>query len=99
MTRRDEKQIPQPQDKHRYAPFEQRIRLTVTRWDNRSIYGRDMNHEEGGVVEARYATESSDAFAALAGQLYEGAGLNLLSVEVKSTEAENGSVRQILFPF
>ena len=98
MTRRDEKQIPQPQDKHRYAPFEQRIRLTVTRWDNRSIYGRDMNHEEGGVVEARYATESSDAFAALAGQLYEGAGLNLLSVEVKSTEAENGSVRQILFP-
>ena len=98
MTRRDEKQIPQPQDKHRYAPFEQRIRLTVTRWDNRSIYGRDMNHEEGGVVEARYATESSDAFAALAGQLYEGAGLNLLSVEVKSTEAENGLVRQILFP-
>ena len=98
MTRRDEKQIPQPQDKHRYAPFEQRIRLTVTRWDNRSIYGRDMNHEEGGVVEARYATESSDAFAALAGQLYEGAGLNLLSVEVKSTEAENGPVRQILFP-
>ena len=98
MTRRDEKQIPQPQDKHRYAPFEQRIRLTVTRWDNRSVYGRDMNHEEGGVVEARYATESSDAFAALAGQLYEGAGLNLLSVEVKSTEAENGSVRQILFP-
>ena len=98
MTRQDEKQIPQPQDRHRYAPFEQRIRLTVTRWDNRSVYGRDMNHEEGGVVEARYATESSDAFAALAGQLYEGAGLNLLSVEVKSTEAENGSVRQILFP-
>ena len=98
MTRRDEKQIPQPQDKHRYAPFEQRIRLTVTRWDNRSIYGLDMSHGEGGVVEARYATESSDAFAALAGQLYEGAGLNLLSVEVKSTEAENGSVRQILFP-
>ena len=98
MTHRDEKQTPQPQDRHRYAPFEQRIRLTVTRWDNRSIYGRDMNHEEGGVVEARYATESSDAFAALAGQLYEGAGLNLLSVEVKSTEAENGSVRQILFP-
>ncbi len=98
MTRQDEKQIPQPQDRHRYAPFEQRIRLTVTRWDNRSVYGRDMNHEEGGVVEARYATESSDAFAALAGQLYEGAGLNLLSVEVKSTEAENGLVRQILFP-
>ena len=98
MTHRDEKQIPQPQDWHRYAPFEQRIRLTVTRWDNRSVYGRDMNHGEDGVVEARYATESSDAFAALAGQLYEGAGLNLLSVEVKSTEAENGLVRQILFP-
>ncbi len=98
MTRQNEKQIPQPQDRHRYAPFEQRIRLTVTRWDNRSVYGRDMNHGEGGVVEARYATESSDAFAALAGQLYEGAQLNLLSVEVKSTEAENGLVRQILFP-
>lgn len=98
MTRQNEKQIPQPQDRHRYAPFEQRIRLTVTRWDNRSVYGRDMNHGEGGVVEARYATESSDAFAALAGQLYEGAQLNLLSVEVKSTEAENGPVRQILFP-
>ena len=98
MTRQDEKQIPQPQDRHRYAPFEQRIRLTVTRWDNHSVYGRDMSHGEGGVVEARYATESSDAFAALAGQLYEGAQLNLLSVEVKSTEAENGLVRQILFP-
>ena len=98
MTRRDEKQTPQPQDRHRYAPFEQRIRLTVTRWDNRSIYGRDMSHGEGGIVEARYATESSGAFAALAGQLYEGAQLNLLSVEVKSTEAENGLVRQILFP-
>ena len=34
----------------------------------------------------------------MAGQLYEGAQLNLLSVEVKSTEAENGLVRQILFP-
>ena len=98
MTHRDEKQTPQPQDRHRYAPFEQRIRLTVTRWDNRSIYGRDMSHGEGGIVEARYATESSGAFAALAGQLYEGAQLNLLSVEVKSTEAENGLVRQILFP-
>ena len=98
MTYRDEKQTPQPQDRHRYAPFEQRIRLTVTRWDNRSIYGRDMSHGEGGIVEARYATESSGAFAALAGQLYEGAQLNLLSVEVKSTEAENGLVRQILFP-
>ena len=98
MTHRDEKQIPQPQDWHRYAPFEQRIRLTVTRWDNRSVYGRDMSHGEGGVVEARYATESSDAFAALAGQLYEGAQLNLLSVEVKSTENKNGLVRQILFP-
>lgn len=57
-----------------------RIRLTVVRWDERSLYGHDAEHPTEEPFHVIYADERHRTFAPLADQLYEGAQVNLLSV-------------------
>lgn len=65
-----------------YQTHEPRIRISVTHWDNRSVYGRDMARNGEEVIEARFAEDGDGVFSSLPMQLYEGAQLNLLSSEV-----------------
>ena len=72
-----------------------RIRLTVHRWDEHFIYGKDHTHPTEQLLKVEYADETDRTFADLNGQLYEGAQLNLLSV--KAIKAE-GAYPYVLKP-
>lgn len=72
-----------------------RIRITVHRWDEHFIYGKDHTHPTEQLLKVEYADETDRTFADLNGQLYEGAQLNLLSV--KAIKAE-GAYPYVLKP-
>lgn len=72
-----------------------RIRITVHRWDEHFIYGKDHTHPTEQLLKVEYADETDRTFADLNGQLYEGAQLNLLSV--KAIRAE-GAYPYVLKP-
>ena len=66
-----------------------RIRMTVDKWDACFVYGRESRHPAAGrYLKVEYASQDDRTFADLAGQLYEGAQLNLLSVETADTEGQ-----------
>lgn len=64
-----------------------RIRITVHRWDEHFIYGKDHTHPTEQLLKVEYADETDRTFADLNGQLYEGAQLNLLSVKAIKAES------------
>lgn len=72
-----------------------RIRITVHRWDEHFIYGKDHTHPTEQLLKVEYADETDRTFADLKEQLYEGAQLNLLSV--KAIKAE-GAYPYVLKP-
>lgn len=72
-----------------------RIRITVHRWDEHFIYGKDHTHPTEQLLKVEYADETDRTFADLKEQLYEGAQLNLLSV--KTIKAE-GAYPYVLKP-
>lgn len=72
-----------------------RIRITVHRWNEHFIYGKDHTHPTEQLLKVEYADETDRTFADLNGQLYEGAQLNLLSV--KAIKAE-GAYPYVLKP-
>ena len=72
-----------------------RIRITVHRWDEHFIYGKDHTHPTEQLLKVEYADETDRTFADLNVQLYEGAQLNLLSV--KAIKAE-GAYPYVLKP-
>ena len=61
-----------------------RMRLTVTQWDGQWLYGTDNDHPESGTLKVCYASTVESPFAPLHGQLFEGAQVNLLSVQSRS---------------
>ncbi len=67
------------------APPHKRVRMTVHRWDERFIYGKDNANPAEQLLKVEYADETDRTFADLKEQLYEGAQLNLLSVEAERT--------------
>ena len=69
---------PAPAEK---VPQAKRIRITVHRWDEHFIYGKDHTHPTEQLLKVEYADETDRTFADLKEQLYEGAQLNLLSVK------------------
>ncbi len=73
-----------------------RIRLTVTRWDSRFLYGTDNELPDNGTVQACYAETDTAPFASLREQLYEGAQVNLLSVRMRPSETAESN--RILYP-
>lgn len=73
-----------------------RIRLTVTRWDSRFLYGTDNGQPGNAAVQACYAETEMSPFAPLREQLYEGAQVNLLSVRRCPSETEENHC--ILYP-
>lgn len=83
---------PAPAEK---VPQAKRIRITVHRWDEHFIYGKDHTHPTEQLLKVEYADETDRTFADLNGQLYEGAQLNLLSV--KAIKAE-GAYPYVLKP-
>lgn len=83
---------PAPAEK---VPQAKRIRITVHRWDEHFIYGKDHTHPKEQLLKVEYADETDRTFADLNGQLYEGAQLNLLSV--KAIKAE-GAYPYVLKP-
>lgn len=83
---------PTPAEK---APQAKRIRITVHRWDEHFIYGKDHTHPTEQLLKVEYADETDRTFADLKEQLYEGAQLNLLSV--KTIKAE-GAYPYVLKP-
>lgn len=83
---------PAPAEK---VPQAKRIRITVHRWDEHFIYGKDHTHPTEQLLKVEYADETNRTFADLNGQLYEGAQLNLLSV--KAIKAE-GAYPYVLKP-
>lgn len=83
---------PAPAEK---VPQAKRIRITVHRWDEHFIYGKDHTHPKEQLLKVEYADETDRTFADLNGQLYEGAQLNLLSV--KTIKAE-GAYPYVLKP-
>ncbi|WP_462340334.1 DEAD/DEAH box helicase [Paraprevotella clara] len=74
---------PAPAEK---VPQAKRIRITVHRWDEHFIYGKDHTHPTEQLLKVEYADETDRTFADLKEQLYEGAQLNLLSVKTIKTE-------------
>lgn len=64
-----------------------RIRITVHRWDEHFIYGKDHTHPTEQLLKVEYADKTDRTFADLNGQLYEGAQLNLLSVKAIKAES------------
>lgn len=72
-----------------------RIRITVHRWDEHFIYGKDHTHPTEQLLKVEYTDETDRTFADLKEQLYEGAQLNLLSV--KTIKAE-GAYPYVLKP-
>ena len=83
---------PAPAEK---VPQAKRIRITVHRWDEHFIYGKDHTHPTEQLLKVEYADETDRTFADLKEQLYEGAQLNLLSV--KAIKAE-GAYPYVLKP-
>lgn len=83
---------PAPAEK---VPQAKRIRITVHRWDEHFIYGKDHTHPTEQLLKVEYADETDRTFADLKEQLYEGAQLNLLSV--KTIKAE-GAYPYVLKP-
>lgn len=83
---------PTPAEK---VPQAKRIRITVHRWDEHFIYGKDHTHPTEQLLKVEYADETDRTFADLKEQLYEGAQLNLLSV--KTIKAE-GAYPYVLKP-
>lgn len=83
---------PTPAEK---VPQAKRIRITVHRWDEHFIYGKDHTHPTEQLLKVEYADETDRTFADLKEQLYEGAQLNLLSV--KAIKAE-GAYPYVLKP-
>ncbi len=73
-----------------------RIRLTVTRWDSRFLYGTNNEQPDNETVQACYAERETSPFASLREQLYEGAQVNLLSVRMRPSETEEN--HYILYP-
>ena len=84
--------VPTPAEK---VPQAKRIRITVHRWDEHFIYGKDHTHPTEQLLKVEYADETDRTFADLKEQLYEGAQLNLLSV--KAIKAE-GAYPYVLKP-
>lgn len=84
--------VPAPAEK---VPQAKRIRITVHRWDEHFIYGKDHTHPTEQLLKVEYADETDRTFADLKEQLYEGAQLNLLSV--KTIKAE-GAYPYVLKP-
>lgn len=84
--------VPAPAEK---VPQAKRIRITVHRWDEHFIYGKDHTHPTEQLLKVEYADETDRTFADLKEQLYEGAQLNLLSV--KAIKAE-GAYPYVLKP-
>lgn len=84
--------VPTPAEK---VPQAKRIRITVHRWDEHFIYGKDHTHPTEQLLKVEYADETDRTFADLKEQLYEGAQLNLLSV--KTIKAE-GAYPYVLKP-
>ena len=76
--------VPAPAEKVLQA---KRIRITVHRWDEHFIYGKDHTHPTEQLLKVEYADETDRTFADLNGQLYEGAQLNLLSVKAIKAES------------
>ena len=74
---------PAPAEK---VPQAKRIRITVHRWDEHFIYGKDHTHPTEQLLKVEYADETDRTFADLKEQLYEGAQLNLLSVKAIKAE-------------
>ncbi len=68
------------------VPQAKRIRITVHRWDEHFIYGKDHTHPTEQLLKVEYADETDRTFADLKEQLYEGAQLNLLSVKTIKAE-------------
>lgn len=67
-----------------FAPVAvQRIRLTVCRWDKRFLYGFDPENPTEQPLKVQYTDETDTTFANLAGQLYEQAQVNLLTVRTE----------------
>lgn len=83
---------PAPAEK---VPQAKRIRITVHRWDEHFIYGKDHTHPTEQLLKVEYADETDRTFADLKEQLYEGAQLNLLSI--KAIKAE-GAYPYVLKP-
>ena len=83
---------PAPAEK---VPQAKRIRITVHRWDEHFIYGKDHTHPTEQLLKVEYTDETDRTFADLKEQLYEGAQLNLLSV--KTIKAE-GAYPYVLKP-
>lgn len=84
--------VPAPAEK---VPQAKHIRITVHRWDEHFIYGKDHTHPTEQLLKVEYADETDRTFADLKEQLYEGAQLNLLSV--KTIKAE-GAYPYVLKP-
>lgn len=63
-----------------------RLRMTVTGWDEHYVWGNVVMDGRTVSVKARYATPSDPMYAALGGQLYKGAQINLLSVRTDAAE-------------
>lgn len=79
--------------------WSKRIRITVSHWDERFVYGKDNEHPATGLLKVLYADNGQSPFAALRTQLYEGAQLNLLSVCIQrdSMTGDTESV-PVLYP-
>ncbi len=73
-----------------------RIRITVVRWDESFLYGKDNEHPDEGELKIRYTDEHERTFAALHTQLYEGAQLNLLSTRKKSNPDETDTAHPFI---
>ena len=54
------------------VPQAKRIRITVHRWDEHFIYGKDHTHPTEQLLKVEYADETDRTFADLKEQLYEG---------------------------
>ena len=65
-----------------------RVRMTVERWDDRFVYGKDAETPDSKRIKAEYASDDDTLFAGLREQLYEGATLNLLSARLVRTGGE-----------
>lgn len=73
--------------------------MTVHRWDEHFIYGRDHDQPEETLLKVRYADKEDTVFADLGNQLYEGAQLNLLSVKnLRNEGTDSDSYPYILLP-
>lgn len=82
----------------------QRIRITVTHWDNTFLYGKDNAHPEQEESIVNYVESGNQFFYKLTEQLYEGAQVNLLSVTYRTESGQyvkpnyKGNEKIILYP-